>query len=267
VLLAPSSRPIPNCFQNVRSDFGLFHDLMGKVQSLRASVYLRDGAIHQEDLVNGRHRQALDYGSWHVLLMDGQDQVCGCARYRQYSNNTQFSQLNVTRSALASCSQWGAALESSVNTELAFSRMLGLPFVELGGWALLDHVRGTTEAIRMALSTYGLAQLTGGGVGISTATYRNGSASILRRLGGQPLEHESHTLPAYHDPQYGCQMEILRFYSWTPNPRYGTWIDELKDALLDVQVVSDNHQAAFPARTAQVPALQFRRESAVIHVS
>jgi len=221
------------------------------MQKLRAAVYLQDGAIQKNHLSDGRHRQAHDEGSWHLLVLDDAGGVCGCARYREYLNNTQFSNLGVSRSALAKCSQWGHRLRSSVEAELALSRQMALPYVELGGWALLDQIRGTTEAIRMALLTYGLSQALGGGVGISTATYRNGSASILRRIGGQSLTHATRELPTYHDPQYECEMEVLRFYSWAPNPRYAPWISDLKATLLEIPIMTNG---------VSDPSWKFRRD-------
>jgi hypothetical protein len=122
----------------------------------------------------------------------------------------------------------------SVEGEIALSRRLGLPYVELGGLALAERVRRTNEALRMILAGFALAQLLGGGVGLGAATWRNHSASILRRLGGQPLAHGMQNLPPYWEPQYGCRMEVLRFYSWSPNPRYRAWIDELKDYLCNI---------------------------------
>lgn len=212
--------------------------MLCSLQTLRGSAYLKDGALSKSHLTNGRHRHPLDPGSWHVLILDRRRRVRGCARYREYPNQTQFSGLSVALSELARCSQWGHSFRSSVSAELALSRNISLPYVELGGWALHDSIRGTTEAIRMALSTYALAQLLGGGVGITTATRRNGSASILRRIGGLPLEHDKGELPSYFDPQYGCEMEVLRFYSWSPNPKYVAWVTEMKAILQGALVVT-----------------------------
>jgi len=119
---------------------------------------------------------------------------------------------------------------------------MNLPYVELGGWALLEQFRGTTEAVRMAIAAYGLSQILGGAIGISTVTSRNGSASILRRMGGSPLKHESSELPPYHDPAYKCKMEVLRFWSWAPNPRYGVWIEEIQTELRDILVLTKGTQ-------------------------
>jgi hypothetical protein len=90
----------------------------------------------------------------------------------------------------------------------------------------------------MAMATYALAQTLGGGVGISTVTQRHSSSSILRRLGGQMLEHEGGELPPYYDPEYKCGMEVLRFYSWSPNPRYKAWVENMTAMLEDTTVIS-----------------------------
>ena len=251
-LLAPSTSAARMFFNRVHVDTKRSEDLLAEMQMVRGSVYLQDGAIGLSDLTHGRYKLDTDEGSWHLLVLDKQNRVCGCARYREYSNETGFSQLTVSRSALAQCGQWGPKLEQAVEEELALSRRLDLPYVELGGWALLEEIRGTTEAFRMAMATYGLSQVLGGAVGISTVTRRNRSASILKKVGGRPLKCESLELPSYHDPGYRCEMEVLRFWSWAPNPRFKIWIDRIKAELRDILVVAkDAAELAFvsPAHT------------------
>ena len=57
-------------------------------------------------------------------------------------------------------------------------------------------------------------------MGVATATWRHSSAAILRRIGLTSLSVDGEALPPYHDPQYDCSMEVLRFDSRLPNPRY-----------------------------------------------
>jgi len=237
-LLAPSAPAIPKFFNQVRVDPTRSDDLLAESQRLRGGVYLRDGAIRPDDLTDGRHELDIDHGGWHLLVLDKDDRVCGCARYREYPSHTRFSQLSVSSSALARCNLWGSKLQAAVESELALSRRLNLPYVELGGWALCEQIRGTTEAFRMAITAYALSQVLGGGVGISTVTRRNCSASILRRIGGRPLKTDGSELPPYHDPGYRCEMEILRFWSWAPSPRFRVWIDEIKAQLCEVPVLT-----------------------------
>jgi hypothetical protein len=238
VLLAPPESSIPGFFTRIHSDRSRYESLFAEMQRVRGRVYLQDGAIEPWQLTDGRHQLDIDHASWHLLLVDKDVRVSGCMRYREYDNETSFSELSVSRSALAHCPEWGGKLAAAVESELALSRRLELPYVEAGGWALVEQIRGTAEALRLALATYCLARSLGGGVGISTVTRRYCSASILRRIGGRSLEHGGSELPSYYDPQYRCEMELLRFYSWAPNPRYSTWIQEIRSQLRSIPVLS-----------------------------
>ncbi len=254
VLLAPTAA-VPPHFANVKPDSHRYQALMHEMQELRGSVYLKMRAIREDQLSGGRHRQRVDEESWHLLVLNDQGRVRGCVRYREYSNQADFSQLGVAKSALAKCSQWGNHLRSSVEGELFLSRQLGLSYIEVGGWALHEDARMTTEALRMALIPYCLSQVLGGGIGISTATQQNGSASILRKIGGLPLTHAARELPSYHDPQYNSQMEVLRFYSWAPNPRYTGLIADLKRQLRTIPVVTGTGVAFVPKLGWPIPTV------------
>jgi hypothetical protein len=78
---------------------------------------------------------------------------------------------------------------------------------------------------------------------MSTATRRHCSSSILRRMGGQPLKCDGIPIPAYYDPQYGCEMEILRFRSWNPNPRFMLWVEEMRHSLQYIPVIESTDWA------------------------
>ncbi len=237
-LLAPSSTAASTFFKRVESDARRSNDLLAELQRLRGSVYLKDGAIGPEDLSDGRHQADIDEESWHFVALDEADRVCGCIRYREYPRGSSFWQLGVSNSALARCDVWGPRLEMAVDAQLALSRQLNLPYIESGGWALSEHVRGTREALRMVIAVYGLSQVLGGAVGISTVTRRNGSASILKRIGGVPLQYQDAELPSYHDPRYNCEMELLGFRSWAPCSRFQILVDEMRTELRDIPVVT-----------------------------
>jgi hypothetical protein len=180
------------------------NDLLAQIQTLRGRIYLSDGAIAEHELVDGRHECDADWRSWHLLVLNEEDRVLGCVRYTSHSNKIRFADLGVSRSSLARCPEWGTKLEAAVESELSLSRERGFDYVEFGGWALDESIRGTAEALRMVLAIYGLAQELGGVVGVSTATTRHCSASILRRLGAFSLEDSGMELPPYFDPQYNC---------------------------------------------------------------
>ena len=240
VLLAPSTHWANWPFDQVHADSRSYEDRFAEMQRLRGSVYLQMGAVKPEQLTAGRHQLPIDEGSWHLLALDQGDRVCGCARYREHPNQTLFSRLSVADSALARSAEWSSTLKAAVESELALSRRMNLPYVELGGWALSEESRGTAVALRMALAVYSLSQALGGAVGITMANTRNCCASILRRIGGSPLKHEDTELPVYHDPHYRLELEVLRFYSWDPSPRYAPLIHEMKSRLRVIPVITKN---------------------------
>jgi hypothetical protein len=252
--MSPSNAVVPECFGRVHTDAGRRNNLLLEMQRLRGSVYLEDGAIGADQLTDGRHRADIDEVSWHLLVVDQDDRVCGCVRFHAHPEEAHFLHLNVSRSALACSKEWGARLKGAVESELALSRRLDLPCVEIGGWALAEGIRGTCEALRMALAMYSLSQAFGGAVGISTVTRRHCAASILRRIGGRPFQDAGVELPAYDDPQFKCEMELLRFHSWAPNPRYAVWIEEIRKELRAIPVLTNASRTARRNR-ARPPAL------------
>jgi hypothetical protein len=227
VLLAPPQARIPGTFRNVSFDPEYYAILLHQTQELRGAIYVEEGAIDKARLTNGRHIVESDNHSWHLLVLDGTGNVCACTRYHHHPTHVKFSRLAAAESSMSGCSVWRDKVRSALEEELALSRTLDLPFVEVGGWAIAKEIRNTVEALRMVLASYAFFRALGGAVGIATATVRHSSASILRRIGGRPLQHAGQEVPSYIDLQYNCRMEMLRFYSWAPNPRYDSWIREI----------------------------------------
>lgn len=227
VLLAPFVPEITGCIGTVRTDPDVHGALLAELQRLRGSVYLTDGDIKPERLTaDGRHCQEVDARSWHIVLKDANGSVAGCARFSPHLEPVCYRNLNAARSELAKTE--GYRLEKAIQAEIRQAEIRNLHYVEVGGWALTPELRCSTAAVTIALTAFALAELLGGCLGITTATRNHGSASILRRLGGQPLEWDGVQLPAYFDPQYNCEMEILRFDSTMHNPRYAARISELR---------------------------------------
>jgi hypothetical protein len=210
---------------------------LANLQRLRGRIYLDDGAIeHWQLSEDGRHCLDTDDKSWHLLTIED-EQVLACARLQVYPSTTVFSELSVARSSQAHCPVWGSVLQQSVIAELCRAQNENLSFIEAGGWALAPELRCTTEALQIALGSYALGQLLDGCLGLSTATVRHHSASILRRLGGNPLVWEGRALPPYYDPAYRCEMEVVCFDSRHPNPKYQAWVDQLQLELPHTRVL------------------------------
>ena len=262
VLMAPPDARISPDFQDVQCKPSWHDELMGRMQQFRGSVYLEDGAVERRQLSrDGRHRVAIDADSWHLLALDGTGNMCGCVRYYSHASGTRFQELWVRHSALATSKIWGGAFRQAVDAELQQARQRNVSYVEVGGWAISSERRCTTEAARTALATYSLARILGGCIGITTATVRHSSSSLLRRLGGSSLRTEAGELPPYYDPQYTCEMEVLRFDSESPAAKYFTLVDRLRSDILSVPVVCRTSPRApwsyhcYPNR--RPPAAQF----------
>ncbi len=243
VLLAPALAYVPPAFTRRDLQPEEHAGRLADVQQMRGRIYMDDGAIEPWQLTaDGRYRLHEDESRWHLLTVK-ERQLRGCASLKVYIPPTAFSDLGVSQSAQARCSQWGSALRKSVSLDLLLAESELLRYVEAGGWALAPELRCTSEALHIALASYALGELLGGCLGLSTATVRHHSASILRRLGGSTLVCDGQRLPPYYDPAYRCEMEIVRFDSRLPNPRYQVLVNQLKTELALAQVFCASTEA------------------------
>lgn len=237
VLLAPALAYVPSVFARRDLHEEEHANRLANVQQMRGRIYLEDGALESWQLTgDGRYRLHEDESRWHLLTVKDR-QLRGCASLKVYLPPTAYSDLGVSQSAQAQCSQWGTALRKSVSLDLELAESELLRYVEAGGWALAPELRCTTEALHIALASYALGELLGGALGLSTATVRHHSASILRRLGGTTLMCDGQPLPPYYDPAYRCEMEIVRFDSRLPSPKYQALVDTLKTELALAPVI------------------------------
>ena len=237
-LLAPKASDVTP-FKDVTTDLALHGHLLGEAQKLRGKSYLELGALDSSQLAtDGRHVYDADDRSWHLLTLDSDGQVLACLRYLAHPSTALYSDLVVAHSELAKSETWGPTLQAAVEEELKQARRRGCSYVEMGGWAIAEALRCTTEALRMIVTAYALAQLSGGALGLTSATLRSCSASILRRIGGRRLAVDGVELPAYSDSQYrSIELEILSFDSSRPNLRYRKWMEESQAQLRDMPVI------------------------------
>jgi len=238
VLLAPS-KAIPAVFQNSVVDERQHRSLLNQMQALRGGVYFADGALGRAQLsADGRHETIEDEQSWHLLTVDDRMRVTGCAWYLQHEDAVSVQDLRVRHCPLAKLSAWRSRLWKSVESEITQARRECLNYAEVGGWAVSEACRRTSEGLVLALAGYSLGRLCGDCLGITTATMRHCSASILRRLGGAPLSVGGTALPSYYDPRYRCEMEILRFDSRRPGARYTALVEAVCEQMAGVLVIA-----------------------------
>ena len=232
VVLPPAGLRVPRIFRRIEFDDQRHSRLLAGMQRLRGKTYLDDGAIRREDLTpDGRHQTPADEHAWHVLSVDGDGKVQTCLRYLDETNSSSFRGLWVSHAAMAHCPRQGWKLRKAVESTMQRARDTRLGFGSVGGWAAAPEERRTLAPVAIILATYGLLELLGGCIGLATATFRHHSATILRKIGLNPLSWRGTALPAYYDPQYGCEMEILEFDSGRPNPKYRDAVEQFTAAL------------------------------------
>jgi hypothetical protein len=238
VVLPPSGLPVSKqLFRNIHVDSGRYDGLLADMQRFRGEVYLSDGAIKPADLIKGRHKLSIDERSWHVLSLDSGGRISACLRYLAHLNPCGFDDLWLKDAALADCPKFGGHFRRAVEAEMQHARQMNLGFGEVGGWAVGEAFRRSLEPLRVILTSYALGQLLGGCTGVATATFRHGSAGVLRRIGLHPLQWDGAALPPYFDERYGCQMEVLRFDTRSPNSKYQESVTELSAALAESPVI------------------------------
>lgn len=239
VLLAPPDAPARPHFQNVAIDPGYHRRLLTEVQRLRGRMYLEDGAIAPSSLTaDGRHHTAEDERSWHLLMVHPRRGVSACVWYMEHPCDAELGALRARSCPLATDEAHGPLFRRAVSAELARAQRNRLTFAEVGGWAVGRESRCTSEGLILALAAYSLGRIAGGALGLTTATVRHGSSTILRRLGGSSLVADGASIPQYFDERYGCEMELLRFDSGKPNGRYGRMIESLTAKLAAVPVIA-----------------------------
>jgi hypothetical protein len=256
MLLAPSPLAVPDDFTNVTFDGSLHAQLMRELQQLRGSVYLEDGAVQRRELTpDGLHRTPEDERSWHLLMQGRDGRISACAWYLEHSAESSIQDLRVRNCPLGSTPDWRDTLVGAVDSEIARAGRENLHYAEVGGWAVSRACRCTSEGLLLALAAYSLGRRLGGVLGITTATVRHSSSTILRRLGGTSLEFSGRVVPSYFDPKYNCEMELLRFDSRRPNRKYAGLVELLRERLSNVTVVAGDaaeslYGAGLPSRLA-----------------
>lgn len=260
VVLAPPQAAVSrDVFPKVSFDSQRHQRLVQEMQRLRGSVYLADGAVEERHLTSdGLHSTPEDSHSWHLLMLSKEGYVNACVWYREHSPWASMENLRMQHSPLALEDESRDALKRAVDSEIEQARRDQLTCAEVGGWAVSQQSRCTSEGLLLALAAYSLGRFLGGAVGFTTATVRHCSSTILRRLGGRLLEVDGQEIPAYYDPKYKCHMELLRFDSRRPNPKYRDLIDMISAKLSNVAVIACDltHDGVMPEGATPAYAAQ-----------
>jgi hypothetical protein len=179
-----------------------------------------------------------DGESWHFLLVNPDEEVVGCVRYLAHPFTARAEELAISHSAIARDPMWGAKFRGALESDLTYAREHLLTFIEIGGWAIATNFRHTRAALEILLASFAWARMIGGAIGCCTATVRNSSASMLRRIGGRSLGYNSEVIPPYNDASYGCTMEALRFHFQEYDARYQKMVDSIYARLVEQSTIT-----------------------------
>ena len=217
----------------------LYERYLASLQKLRGKCYLADRAIGPEQLDHtGRFRMHRDHNCWHFLLVDPEDEVVGCVRYLTHLPTASPADLLTSHSAIGQDPVWRDKFRGALASDLTFARKNGLTFIEVGGWAIETAFRQTRAALEILLASFAWGRMIGGAIGCCTATFRNSSASMLRRIGGRSLEYNNEVIPPYSDAAYGCMMEALRFHFQDFDPRYQKMVDSIHTRMSEQSTIT-----------------------------
>jgi hypothetical protein len=245
VLVAPVEASSFDGFDKVTNDTPLHRRLIHEMQRLRGSIYLSEGNLNRDQLTaDGRHHAPEDDKSWHLLMTDRRGRVRSCVLYLEQDAASSIRDLRLRECPLVTCPASGGKVTAAVESEMECARRDGLHFAELGGWAISQDRRRTPEGLMMTLAVYGLSRLRGGSLCITTANVAHSCSSILRRIGGAFLEFDGARIPSYFDPRYNTAIDLLRFDSRFPNPKYAELIQLIMNKLANVSVVGRSLDAA-----------------------
>lgn len=237
VLLAPLGARIPGPYRCIEQNQDRYMELLGQLQRFRGNIMVEEAAIRPDQLDEaGRQCSPVDTDSWHLLILN-HGKVAGCARYLVHPSTAMLSDLVVKRTAQFGCDKWAKRVKAALIRELRIAREEAFSLVEFGGWALARELRGTSEAARMALVSYAFCQIAGGCFGLTTATVQHGSSTMLRRIGGRSLVADGEVIPQYYDPEYNCHMEMLRFDSRKPNPKYRDLLTGIRKSMISTPII------------------------------
>jgi hypothetical protein len=239
MILAPQGTGVFPSAVSVIRDKTMHASLLGEMQRLRGRVALREGAITASMLdSSGGHRMQGDEKSWHLLRVRKDGKIVGCARILVHPRDVTFSRLRLASSSVARSAVWARDVHDAVESDLTHARLNDLAVIEPGGWVIDEDLRGSCEAVSIAIGTFAWTQILDDCIGFLTATARHGSATMLRRLGARNLQAHGQTIPGYFEPAWGCNAELLRFDTNSLNPRFEAALVSARCQLLTSLVFS-----------------------------
>ncbi len=217
---------------------------LAEVQRFRGRIYLADGAIPQSALdCTGRHCMDGDRDSWHLLIKNKRDELCGCIRIRLFSAPVDIAELHIAQTVSRLPHETKLSHLRALKRLRDLAASAELLFGEAGGWAVGDELRNSSAGVTLAVAVWPLCRMLGGAIAVAAATARHGSADILARLGGTALSDGQQPLQSFYDDYFRCEMHVMSFDSRRLSERYEQLALNIHAALAPlIPVKTNNYQ-------------------------
>jgi hypothetical protein len=241
VLLAP-----PNAkprFGLARSDSRRREQLFKRAAQLRGSIYLADGAIRDEDLSpEGCFWHPLDDSSWHMLMVDDDDEVVATLRLSMHPLDPASRKGGLPHIGKSldrnSENPWNSRLRAErflAGLSLAHGQKRPKFFI-VGGWAA-DPAGGAGHAgAELALSVWAITRHTDAAGALCIATERHDAHGQLVRTGARPIPAVAKQ-EMYFDSDYGCKVGLLGFSVFDERRSLRRIVDHLFERLSTAEIL------------------------------
>lgn len=172
------------------------------VQTLRARLFLVEGAITEKNLCEGRHDLAADWTGHHVTVKTQDNALVGFLRINFFQLH-EVDQLSIVKSTLV-MEQVGESVRKAIKQDVS-TLAYGQYFAELGSLAIEPEYRNSRAFILLVNKALEYARRRGTRYAISYTTTSKGVDRLMERLGAQRIGHE------FYDPHHQCFMQVFRF--------------------------------------------------------
>jgi len=239
-LAPPGTKP---GFGSTKVDPERWRSLLFGACKVRGSAYLEDGAIQQHDLhSDGSFRLPMDDNSWHVLMVDDDDQVTATLRATVLPLDSRKRKGKLPHVGASLGRAESDQFRPRFKAEL-FLSTLGLvfgsertQFMVVGGWASDRHSAPPSAGAELALSVWAFSRHTEVAGALCVASERHDAHGQLVRTGAVPIRAIG-SQDMYFDSAYGCRVGLLGFRVFQERRAVRRFVDQLATKIAGCEIV------------------------------
>lgn len=239
-LAPPGSEP---GFGTSKLDASRWQTLFTRACKVRGEAYIADGAISSDELdSNGSFQLPIDKNSWHVILVDDDDEVSATLRMTMLPLDAQKRKgslphvgASLRRGASDHCKSMLVAERFLSGLELAYGTER-TNFMIVGGWATDPQKAPANAGAELALSVWAVARHMEAAGALCVASERHDAHGQLIRTGAVPIRAVG-SQSLYFDAAYGCRVGLLGFRVFQERKTLKRVVDHLADRIMESEVI------------------------------